>query len=262
MSINPSELLNNSPLAIVISDQSERILWCNPLFLEQTQLPQEKVVGNLYPSLPIEAVDKDAQLVQLFSSENNDESRFQYWQQSLNNSTGETVHYFIRERENQSALKKLSEKLKGVKLPRRASWVEFLDYEVSRSRRYDNPLSILKLHILVNQNPQNIDLNIIQQRLKDRLMDELRWADMIGHTDLGSFLMVLPETPGDAVPSLQAKLEKALHQQLSKIDENLTYNLVFADASWRKHDDSKRLLERARNNLVNRLEKILAQAKK
>jgi len=132
---------------------------------------------------------------------------------------------------------------------------------VSRSRRYDNPLSVLKLHILINENPQKIELTIIQQRLKDILMDELRWADMIGHTDQGSYLMVLPETPQDAVSALQTKLEKSLQLQLSKMDEDLGFHLVFADATWRKHDDSKRLLERARANLVNKLESLLEQAK-
>ncbi len=259
MPFDPSELLKNSPLSIVICDKYERILWCNPLFFKQTSLVEEKVIGNLYPSLPIEAIDKDAQIVQLFSSDNSDETRFQYWQEDLNSETGEIVHYFIRERESQRDSNNLAKKLKGFKLPRSASWVEFLDYEVSRSRRYDNPLSILKLHILINNNPQNIDLVIVQQRVKDTLMDELRWADMIGHTDQGSYLMVLPETPHDAVSALQAKLEKSLHLQLSKIDENLGYQLVFADASWRKNDDSKRLLERARGNLVNQLEKLLQE---
>lgn len=260
MPFDPSELLENSPLSIIICDKSERISWCNSLFLQQTSLEEAKVVGSLYPSLPIEAIDRDAQIVQLFSSENNDETRFQYWQETLNSETGETVHYFIRERDSQSASKKLASKLKSIKLPKRANWVEFLDYEVSRSRRYDNPLSIMKLHILINANPQNVEPDIIQQRVKDSLMDELRWADMIGHTDQGSYLMVLPETPHDTVPALQAKLEKSLQQQLSRMDDSFAYQLVFADASWRKNDDSKRLLERARSNLVNQLEMLLKQA--
>jgi hypothetical protein len=261
MPFDPAELLEKSPLAIVICDKSERIVWCNSLFLSQTSLTQSKVVGSLYPSLPLEAIDKNAQIVQLFSNENNDEARFQYWQEKLNLETGETIHYFIRERDAQKSSKNLAKKLKGFKLPKKASWVEFLDYEVSRSRRYDNPLSILKLHIMVNANPNDIGPDTIQRIVKDSLMDELRWADMVGHTDHGSYLMVLPETPQEIVPTLQAKLEKSLHRQLSNMDESLTYQLVFGDATWQKHDDSRRLLDKARGKLVAQLEKLLVEAK-
>jgi hypothetical protein len=260
MPFEPSILLENSPLSIVICDRNERIIWCNSLFLKQTSLEEEKVVGNLYSSLPIEAIDKDGQVVQLFSSENNIEARFQYWQGAISLETGETAHYFIKERDSQKESKNLESKLRGLKLPKRASWVEFLDYEVSRSRRYDNPLSIIKLHILISANPQNVEPDLVQQKVKDSLMDELRWADMIGHTDQGSYLMILPETPHNTVQALQDKLEKSIHQQLSRMGKDFIYQLVFGDASWRKNDDSKRLLERARTNLVNQLETLLKQA--
>lgn len=263
MSFEPdlTELAQNSPLAIVICDKSERILWCNGLFLQQMQLSQNDVIGRLYASLPLEAIDKDAQVVQLFSDKQGEELKFEYWQQNYPSPQGSQIHYFILQRLNQSKLQNMSSRLKNFRLPKRASWVEFLDYEVSRSRRYDNPLSILKMHILVHNQPENFTQEKLQQSIKDTLMDQLRWADMIGHTDQGSYLMVLPETNSDAVSILQQKLKKSLNRQLSISFKELDYQLIFADALWQKHDDSKRLLERAREQLVDKLEKVLSKLK-
>ena len=149
MQFDSNQLLQQSPLAIVVSDNSDRILWCNDLFLKQTILDRKDVVGHLYESLPLEAIDKNAQNMLLFSNEKNKKVTFQYWQEKYHLLDDKIVHYYVLERNNTENLKNLSGKLKNYKLPKRASWVDFLDYEVSRSRRYENPLSILKLHILV-----------------------------------------------------------------------------------------------------------------
>jgi len=266
MSFDPNQLLNHSPLAILVCDQSGRIIYNNPLFLKQTSLTQEQVLGQLYTALPLEAIDTKSQKVQLFSSDQVETIIFSHWQQAAkptDSSTKTTIHYFIREREN-SEQPVINNKIKSLKLPKRASWVEFLDYEVSRSRRYDNPLAILKLHLIVfdkkdenDEQKQSLEQTQFQQIIKDTLMAELRWADMIGQTDLGSFLMILPETPSDAVAVLQNKLKKSISRELSIVDKSLKFQLVFAEASWRKHDDSQRLLERARGLLVEKLEKLL-----
>ena len=137
------EVLERSPLGIVLSDKDERVFWCNQQFLRDTLLTEEQVIGHLYPSLPIEAVDKQAQVVQLFAKGLDNETKFQYWQAELNQPAGSKAHYFTRERFTGKKFS-IAAKLEGGKLPQRASWVEFLNYEVSRSRRYNNPLSTFK----------------------------------------------------------------------------------------------------------------------
>ncbi|TQV88530.1 GGDEF domain-containing protein [Aliikangiella coralliicola] len=260
MSFDQTELLEKSPLGIVISDNSQRVLWCNSQFLSDTHLDESEVVGKLYPSLPIEAIDKNAQIVQLFNENGNDDVKFQYWQNTLEQPEKAKIHYFTREREQQSKLSLAANKLGGSRLPKRASWVEFLDYEVSRSRRYNNPLSLLKLHLIVLEKPDNVIEETLHQTIKDTLMNELRWADMIGHTDHGTYLMVLPETPGEALNSLQEKLHKAMKVQIDFISKSIKYHIVFGEASWQKHDESQQMLMRARNNLVEKLEILLEKA--
>ena len=114
---------------------------------------------------------------------------------------------------------------------------------------------------MVLEKPDSVAEETLHATIKDTLMDELRWADMIGHTDHGTYLMILPETPGDSLSLLQEKLEKALKRQFDFISEAINYRLVFGEASWRKHDDSQLLLKRARENLVEKLEHLLEQAK-
>jgi len=254
---NQTELLENSPLAIVICDSSHRIIWCNALFLDETKLDSEQVIGKLYPALPLEAIDKNAQLVQVFGAAGANDVRFQHWQTTLEEPKGAHAHYFTRDRHNRKKLNNLSDRVMTSQLPKRASWVDFLDYEVSRSRRYDNPLSLLKLHLLVFDKPESVCEQTLHNTIKDTLMDELRWADMIGHTDQGTYLMVLPETPTNALESLKVKLDKALSKQIEFICNQLDYKILFGEANWRKHDDSQSLLKRARESLVEKLEALV-----
>ncbi len=261
MPFDPSELLAKSPLSIVICDQRERILWCNTRFLKETRLSEDSIVGKLYPSLPLEAIDNNAQVVQLFNEQLREPTKFHYWQENLTNPEQGKAHFFTLQRQSKQQKTLASLKLNNTKLPKRASWVEFLDYEVSRSRRYDNPLSILKLHLVIIDKIPSTNEDTLQQTIKDTLMDELRWADMIGHTDHGSFLIVLPETPADSLNSLKSKLKQAINKQIEFIDREISYQLVFGEACWQKHDDSQSMLKRAREKLVEGLEKILADSK-
>ena len=257
MSFDQSELLVKSPLGVLVCDKQQRITWCNDRFLTDTGLIREQVIDQLYPALPLEAIDKNTQLVQLFNENGGEDVKFQYWQEELDSPAEHSVHYFTRERLNKDKVSMAAAKLAGAKLAKRNNWVEFLDYEVSRSRRYDNPLSIIKLHLLVLDKPDNVVEETLQQTVKDTLTDELRWADMIGHTDHGSFLAVLPETPESALKSLQEKLSQALKRQLDFVSDALKYEIVFGEACWRKHDDSRQLLKRARSQLVEKLEALL-----
>ena len=259
MTLDHKELLDKSPLAIVVSDSQERITWCNQALLDALKMEESEVVGQLYPALPIEAIDKDAHLVQLFTEDCKEEVRFHYWQNELSTPPGSRVHYFTRQRASNKKFSLAANKLDKGQLPKRANWVDFLNYEVSRSRRYNNPLSILKLHLLVLEKPDNVAEETLHQTIKDTLMDELRWADMIGHTDHGTYLLVLPETPLDALIALENKLNSALQKKIEFIDEKIAYHLVFGQASWEKHDDSQILLKRARDNLVSKLESLLAR---
>lgn len=254
MSFDQTEIFKKSPLGILISDEFERIVWCNERFLSDMDLTQESVIGQLYPALPFEAIDNKNQIVQVFTEKTRG-NKFHYWQQSLDNPKGSKAHYFVLDR--QASRTKLFKKT-NQNAANKPNWLEFLDYEVSRSRRYDNPLSILKLHILV-LGPVDVPESDIHEIVRYTLVDELRWADIFGHTDHGSYIIILPETPQDVLIKLQGKLHLSLARKIEKLDIPIKFHIVFGRAHWKKRDDSERLIKRARDEMVEKLEILLAQ---
>ncbi|MDQ7048858.1 MAG: hypothetical protein Q9M92_04655 [Enterobacterales bacterium] len=252
MQDNASNILENSPLAYVICDSKQRILSCNEKFLQDMDLKQAQVLGQLYPSLPLELIDKKGQVVEKFSNTGQANRRFHYWHNVYQQVPAMTIHYFIIAEEDSQG-----DRLHSIKLPKRASWIEFLDYEVSRSRRYANPLSILKLQVILDNQPADIGQEAICQSIKDTLMDELRWADMIGNTSEGCYLMVLPETPFAALDQLKHKISKAICLEIKQLSNQIECQIVFGSAHWGKSDDSEKLLKRARESLVKSLETLL-----
>ncbi|PCI71450.1 MAG: hypothetical protein COB38_05725 [Gammaproteobacteria bacterium] len=261
MEENANKILELSPMGIIITDKNTRMTWCNDRFLNDSGLNKNDIINRLFASLPIEGdgFSNDASKsinLQLFNTNTQIRKSFQYWQVSLADVNQQRIHYFILQQEASSLTN--SPKLKAnIRLPKRANWLEFLDYEVSRSRRYNNPLSLMKCHLLISENPQSIDEDDIQACVKNTLMDELRWADMIGNTQQGSYLMVLPETPQESTTALQEKLQEAISSELKSLSANLATQLVFGVAHWEKHDDSSTLLEKARKSLVVELEALL-----
>lgn len=251
MSFNQQELFDKSPLSILVVNASERITWCNQRFLDDMALTKEAVVDQLYPALPLEAVDQKTQILQSFNDKNMG-CQFHHWQEPLESQDKGFAHYFLK-RSNDSN----NHNLKANRTSEKSGWLHLLEYEISRCRRYDSPLSLLKLHLVI-LNGSKEDDEAIHQSVQHILTDELRWADMIGHTDHGSYLIVLPETPQDALIKLQAKLNIAINRQIASINPQINYHLVFGEAYWKKGQDCLSLLKTARDNMVVKLELLMA----
>lgn len=81
--------------------------------------------------------------------------------------------------------------------------LQALDGHVSRSRRYGNALSVIR----VSLQPRH-DAALKETALRDIVQEfnsQLRWTDQIGRLDETTFLLVLPETPGTHAESLAAR---------------------------------------------------------
>ncbi len=251
MSFDQKEVFEKSPLGILIVDSCERIIWCNQHFLDDMGLTEDSVVGQLYPSLPLEAIDQKTQILQSFN-DNSNGCQFSHRQTALEKPSKAFAHYFVKQPDSAP-----SQKLKGNRPSAKSGgWLNLLEYEISRCRRYDNPLSLLKLHLVI-LNGTNDDDEAIHQSVQHVLTDELRWADMIGHTDQGSYLIILPETPKNALIKLQAKLNIAINRQIALINPKINYHLVFGEAYWKKSQDCQNLLKTARDNMIVKLEMLV-----
>ncbi|MDY6979879.1 MAG: diguanylate cyclase [Pseudomonadota bacterium] len=130
-----------------------------------------------------------------------------------------------------------------------------LEPQLSRSRRYDRPLTIILLRLdcldRFRQQYQREDARPVLVTLSQLLSDQLRWADIVGRLNETDFLLVLPEIHADDASTVVDNLR----QQLDKltIDEpdtdDFTITARFGIAEWRKGDDMSLLLMRARQML-------------
>lgn len=127
-----------------------------------------------------------------------------------------------------------------------------LEPQVSRSRRYSNPLSVVALEI--DMDPQDEDL---RRKVGRILKDQLRWADLIGCSQrANSFIMVLPETEQDDAMRITEKLQA----QLSESEAGRSLHTAYGVVQWKKSDNAQTLLTRAEEALQEALGQELAGA--
>ncbi len=249
------EILNVSELGIVILDDNQHVVWVNGQFASWTGNDEDHWPGQLWASLPLEAVNESDDLYCLITRERSQTLHLQHWQAGLPSQPKLTAHYF---RALALDTKREAEVPQAIGLPQRPNWAQFLEYEVSRSRRYDNPLTMLKVKLIVfgDQIPQAISREI-NHLVSEVLKDELRWADMIGHSETGEFLLVLPETSKEATDALKHKISRAVEARMMHHFPHYESELVFGEAHWQKGDSSGILLDRARENLMKQLQALM-----
>ena len=116
----------------------------------------------------------------------------------------------------------------------RATIGRLLRSEISRSRRYGNPLSVARYTAgtaTVN------DSDLVQATMAtvaETLKEHLRWTDSVGRSSAQSLLLVLPETDAGAVTILLGKIRAAIGDR----EGGLTWT------TWRRGDNLDSLLSR------------------
>jgi len=155
----------------------------------------------------------------------------------------ETLQARIDELEAQIRDLKLTDDLTG--LPNRRAITQALDLQISRSRRYGNPLSLVLVETGIAEQPLEL-LGEAQDALvlavSHFLRDRLRWVDQIGRWEDDRFLLILPETDREQAEQLVAKIDQELGGlQLPPSLEGLRPQLRFGLAFWTKGNDRRTL---------------------
>jgi len=120
-------------------------------------------------------------------------------------------------------------------LPNRNSILQTLEEQVSRSRRYGNPLSLIRLELHPPPQGSALTLKTIAQELNAGL----RWADYIGRLDTEVLLLILPETPLVDAESLATKLG----DDRVAVAKSEGWSVRCTVVDW-QGDDTRRLLQR------------------
>jgi len=118
-----------------------------------------------------------------------------------------------------------------------------LQLEVSRSRRYANPLSCLVIRIDFAAQDKAEQQQTIHGLIASTVTELLRWVDVLGQWSDQALVVILPETSEDAAGQLAAKLGNAIDEHLAADAPDVSINV--GASTWRKGDDAGRLVRRA-----------------
>jgi len=127
--------------------------------------------------------------------------------------------------------------------------MQLLDGHISRSRRYLNPLSLLRISykFSAEMEPQLVSRCI--QRIAFFLKDQLRWADQVGMLNEHTFLIILPETNYESAASLLKKFNAEPHLSLFSSGEGRPLSFSIGLVEWKKGDVATKMLNHIQQNV-------------
>lgn len=249
---NVLSLLHLMPVGIFLVNSDNRIIWVNKTLCEQIGLEARQLIGHLRSELPGTNIFPISERIarQHINSPNNDTLfNFNYLSKSLESEFDDIAEIgclvkFNNLSENQAQLgfEQVEER---TGLYTRHGILNKLTLNVSRSRRYFNPLSIIMLRVAPESDMDNESIN---QAIAMILRDKLRWVDDVGHWNMSDFLLILPETGEAAANKLARKIKFQLNR--FKLPENhKKIPTIIAATSWHKGEDETNLLKRVTEQL-------------
>ncbi len=130
----------------------------------------------------------------------------------------------------------------------RKSIIQELNTQISRSRRYGNPLSV----ILVQH---SLPASILGDEQKESLQavagcinSQLRWVDIIGSLSPGKFLIILPESDESAAAQAWKKInDEILDMTVHKGQLENEYQVSFS--AWKQDNNADEMIQRLEGSL-------------
>lgn len=262
-----TEALSNAPIGVLILDKTGHVTWLNHALEELLSIRGDQLIGRSETTVDPywrNLIFAPEQTLLLEATATRPERWLQIWRSTLRN-TGGALHYYadITDLQNiREERARLNEELSQhatrdplTGLPNRQALLQGLEPLVSRSRRYHNPLSVIRLRV---GNLPDIEAeygmgtgDAVLTAVAQMLKDQMRWADLIGRFDKDEFLLVLPETDLDATAQLLVKLRQRLAGLSPGAGDGRSISLTgqFGMAGWQLGDDRAKLLRRAREML-------------
>ena len=256
------DVLQSNPLGMMLIDPKGTVSWVNDNFPIISGISSLQVIGKTVDKVPAEyhnLFDEEA-TIHLTAFENRPETWLVVSTHFL--ADGSRVQYIkdvtlIRQlaKERDDLKGKVSElnvvdEVTGLLNPR--GLYQSLEPQVSRSRRYNNLLSILIMRI---ENLDDINLqfgheksHLLLQAISEILNDQMRWADSIGRLSENEFMLIMPETPQDIAGHLAGKIRERLAELTVPGLNGDTLDLCtrVGMVQWQKGEDTRLLMQRAR----------------
>ena len=240
---------------LVLSDQ--RTQWVNPYLLSLLGLKESDLAGSI--------ISKEDRLSTLLLGTDNpflivNQLGHDTWLKREHVKTPEHDIYFFHEctdlviignecRRLQKDLSDLNPKDPVTGMMSNDIIVEMLDGHISRSRRYDNPLSLLRISYAFSEQMDSLLFSQCIKRIAFFLKDQLRWADQIGMLDRYTFLVILPETDYQSAAALLKKFNEEPHLSLFSKGDGRPLSFSVGLTEWSKGDTTKKMLQNIRQDV-------------
>ena len=241
-------LLDNCPLALLLIADDGSICGFNRAFstlvgdaadtLKNATQPDDLITPLLGPASVINWIMPDG-----------DERWLAVESSTIDAAPGLTVRFYqdvtekLRLKKEREALQKAlkQQAIKDEQLPGLLSryGIEIsLEPLVSRSRRYNTPLSLVCVSIDSSQ-----DRDKAITKISYLLKDQTRWADLVGCTSGHDFILVLQETTQAAALQLVDKLATRITHMNNSAESPI--HACYGVTESQKNDDAESILERA-----------------
>lgn len=131
-------------------------------------------------------------------------------------------------------------------LANRRALGQALATQVTRSRRYHNPLTLALVRVHWAEGERQVP-DAVLLSVARFLRERLRWADVIGREEVDCFMLILPETDQEAGAVLMQTIrDEATQLQLPTPYAEIPLRLSLGVVQWHKGQDGARLVAAAR----------------
>ncbi len=246
-SLNPEDalsVLQALPVGIFIENAQGEIIWANNALTHQLKVATDEIIGLTRAQLPMTKTLKLLKLSQpAYIPERQQDTCLQIYSAAVDDAASALTVYSVVDITELAAQSRFMPELRQpdsldpeTGLMTRKHLHQKLVAEVSRSRRYENHLSVILFQIpeLAAEDRKSAFIKSAAEVLKDNL----RWVDLVGQWEIDEFLIVLPETAEADARLLAEKISANFDRLLPAAEIRITIT------DWQKGDDAAAMLER------------------
>lgn len=251
--------LDHAPQGVLVSGADGNIRWCNQTLAAWLDTTPASIAGCALDTMLQQYLSKPTeQEPEVFAITGEDDTPPRWLRQTtLRIDTGGDTQnaVFFADISQERMLHQRLEQLETIepvsRLFNRRAMLVNLDPLISRSRRYENPLSVITMELLnledINATYGEAAANHAILELSHLLKDQLRWADIISRTDDTHIVIILPETSKHDAGHLAEKINSQVAELQIRYEAipDLNLQACYGVASWEKGNDSLMLLRNA-----------------
>jgi GGDEF domain-containing protein len=254
------------PTGMLAFDHTQSIRWLNPALENMLDLPGQELIGKRKDNLPQElhALFDETDVLHLTMNGSGERWLRRDVREVKDDSDNALRLHFYQDISPQIIAKQECEYLRKqvealtitdelTSLANRRALLQALATQVSRSRRYGNPLTLGAVHIIDPSDPASPlpDASILN--FSHYLRERLRWSDTIGRYEDQLFLLLMPETvEGDALHLLRQIHQECQDGALKELPTDAPIPGIKSGAcAWVKGDDPQRLVKRTLERLAS-----------